>query len=60
MDLKFVLILVSMATFSQGLKCYEGGLIHDQSSSPSVDTMYNAGTMKEKECWENQVCFKRM
>ena len=54
MDLKFVLILVSMATFSQGLKCYEGGLIYD-----SGGMMFNA-TMKEKECRENEVCYKRM
>merc|ERR1711884_671854 len=53
MDLKFVLILVSMATFSQGLKCYQGGLIYTPWGEMVNDTM------KEKECRENEVCYKQ-
>ena len=55
MDLKMVFILVSLAAFSQGLKCHEGGLISDSGGK-----MFNA-TMEERECPENDdVCIKRM
>ena len=57
MDMKMVLILVSLAAFSQGLKCHEGGVTY--GSAGGVISMN--GHMDGRECPENDdVCIKSM